>query len=300
MSYDFLSVQQRYIEQIEAALEGAIGVEEETLYGVVQEAMRYSTLGGGKRLRGMLCLELCRLGCGEYERAVPFAAAIEMIHAYSLIHDDLPCMDNDELRRGKPSCHVRFGEANALLAGDALLTRAFEYALRECDYAAMGYERGVRGALTLAQCAGLDGMIGGQAIDLRFENTRQMTPEVLGTLHALKTGALIRAACLMGGIAGGMDEGQLELCEKYAAQIGLAFQIMDDILDVTATSEELGKPVGSDRSSGKTTYVVLYGVEESRKMAQECVQEAKKCLHDLHIEEPFLYDVAEMVISRTH
>ncbi len=240
---------------------------------IVSEAMKYSVRNGGKRIRPMLTLEFCK-ACGvEPRKALPFACAVEMIHTYSLIHDDLPCMDDDDYRRGKPSCHIAFGEANALLAGDALLTLAFETAAR-ADVAA---ENVVRAVKELSYSAGILGMVGGQVLDLQNENKALTLPE-LEQIHNLKTGELIRVACVLGCVAAGADEEKIKAAESYAKGIGLTFQIVDDILDVTSDAETLGKPIGSDAENQKTTYVSLLGIEKSKEVAAELTQKAKAAL----------------------
>lgn len=244
-------------------------------YEAVLEAMRYSLLGGGKRIRPLLVLWFCRLCGGEDKDALNAACGIEMLHTYSLIHDDLPCMDNDDLRRGRPSCHKAFGEAVALLAGDGLLTMAFE-AVCSCP----NRERAGQAALELAHFAGARGMIGGQTIDLEQEG-KDTPPKLLNRLHRLKTGALIRAACRMGCILGGGTREQIHLADRYGRHLGLAFQIIDDILDVTSTTEDLGKPIGSDAQQHKTTYVTLYGLEKSKEFAVIQTQKALDCLEKL-------------------
>lgn len=300
----FKTRQEEYVQAVEEQLERSLGTPDgkRAHYGVLIEAMGYSLLGAGKRLRAMLCLEFCRLGCGEWRRALPFAAAVEEIHAYSLIHDDLPCMDDDVLRRGKPSCHVRYGEWGALLAGDALLTLAFESALRDCDAEAVGAERMVRALRLLAQSAGCDGMVGGQVLDLQAEANGIRDGELLREMHALKTGALIRASCGMGAILGGMDGERLRGALRYADEIGLAFQITDDILDETSTPEEMGKSVGKDKESGKTTYVTLYGISRAKEEAEACTERAKAVLSEMGVPrtEPFLYELAERIVTRSH
>lgn len=300
----FKARQEEYVRAVEGQLERSLGAPggERGHYSVLIEAMGYSLLGAGKRLRAMLCLEFCRLGCGEWRRALPFAAAVEEVHAYSLIHDDLPCMDDDVLRRGKPSCHVRYGEWCALLAGDALLTLAFESALRDCDMAAVGAERAVQALRLLAQSAGCDGMVGGQALDLQAEESGARDGALLHETHALKTGALIRASCGMGAILGGKDGERLSGALRYADEIGLAFQITDDILDETSTPEEMGKSVGKDKKSGKTTYVTLYGIDRAREEAQACAGRAKAALLEMGVPrtEPFLYELAERIVTRSH
>lgn len=288
-----------YYEAIEQQLEERLPVSSRP-YRIVMDAMRYCTLGAGKRMRAMLCLEFCRLSCGSYERALPFAAALEMVHAYSLIHDDLPCMDDDGLRRGKPSCHIRFGEATALLAGDALLTGAFAAALSGGSHPQVGCARALQAATVLAEYAGTDGMVGGQVMDLAAEEHPDLDDGTLHLLHSLKTGALIRASCEMGAIVGGAAQDSIRLSGEFAGHLGLAFQITDDILDVTADEQTLGKPIGSDKASGKTTYVTRFGVERARSLAQDSIRRAKAVLAQLPKESRFLNELCSMVLERDH
>ncbi|MBQ8509048.1 MAG: polyprenyl synthetase family protein [Clostridia bacterium] len=242
-------------------------------FGVIYDAMRYSLMAGGKRLRPFLTLEFARLaaaesGLSDYtarERAMSFACALEMIHTYSLIHDDLPCMDNDVLRRGKPTSHVKFGEANALLAGDALLTRAFETAMSDDGTPADIRCKAVR---LLAQCAGAAGMIGGQVLDLRGEK-ESFDFATLERLQSLKTGELIRCAALLGCYAGDGSQTLMAAAEEYAMGIGRAFQVIDDILDATGDEETLGKPIGSDAEQGKTTFLTFMTVDQAYAYAKE-------------------------------
>ncbi len=238
---------------------------------LLYEAMDYSLLGGGKRIRGILALEFCRLCCGEYQKAIPFAMAVEMIHAYSLIHDDLPCMDNDDYRRGKPTNHKVYGEGMAVLAGDALLTDAFA-----CAAGAKLPGQDVAFAVSvLAQNAGSPGMVGGQVLDI-FSEQRLLTEQEVLDIQSRKTGALINAACALGVIAGGGDEEQLQAACGFAALLGLAFQIRDDMLDVIGTQEEMGKGVGTDE--GKNTFVRLYGLEACEDLVQKYTNKAIECL----------------------
>lgn len=242
----------------------------------VRDAMSYSLSNGGKRIRPILVLEFCRLCGGNINDAVNFACAVEMIHTYSLIHDDLPCMDNDDFRRGKPSCHKAFGEEYALLAGDGLLTLAFETAV--LDGNSVLPENKIRAVRTLANLAGIAGMVGGQVLDLQAEKT---VPDYdkIKTIDSLKTGALIRAAVLLGCYAANVtDENKLKAAEKYARCIGLAFQIVDDILDVTSDTQTLGKPVGSDIKNEKVTYVSLLGIEKSKQTVAQLTNEAVEAL----------------------
>ncbi len=243
----------------------------------VISSMEYSLSAGGKRIRPFLVLEFAKLCGGSMENAMPFACAVEMIHTYSLIHDDLPCMDNDDLRRGKPTNHKVFGEAAALLGGDGLLTLAFETALSEKAVSLNGYEKCAKAALCLAKYAGAVGMIGGQIIDLESEN-KIIPLETLQTMDKKKTGALIAAACVMGCISAGASNEQIKAAKGYAMNIGIAFQIVDDMLDVTSDTATLGKTVGSDFENNKSTYVSLLGLDECKKISSELTDKAVECL----------------------
>ena len=226
------------------------------------DSMEYSLLGGGKRLRAVFAFEFCRLCGGDWRKAAPFAAAVEMIHAYSLIHDDLPCMDNDDFRRGKPTNHKVYGETIAILAGDALLTDAFSVA----SAADLPGEARAEAIAVLAECAGSLGMVGGQVLDILSESRELNEQEVLD-IQSRKTGALIRSACAMGALAGGCSEEQFDAACQFAAGLGLAFQIRDDMLDVIGTQEEMGKGVGTDET--KNTFVRLYGLEKCEELVQK-------------------------------
>ncbi len=263
----------------------------------VIEAMRYSLLAGGKRIRPFLTLEFCRLSGGGEEAALPFACAVEMVHTYSLIHDDLPCMDDDDLRRGRPTCHKVYGEAMALLAGDGLLNRAYETALAgavDCDRP----EYGVAAAAELAGAAGILGMIGGQVLDMEGE-TRSLSAEELSRMHSLKTGALIKAAARMGCLAAGAPEALLQAAEDYAANLGLAFQMVDDILDVTGDPAKLGKAVGADGVHHKSTYVSLFGLEEAGRLAEEATRRAVEAVEGIP-GSGLLRQLAESLLHREH
>ncbi len=267
------------------------------LQGRVMEAMRYSASNGGKRVRPILTLEFARL-CGlEARAALPFACAVEMIHTYSLIHDDLPCMDNDDMRRGKPACHIKFGEDTALLAGDGLLTLAFEVMLREYDPKAISPRSAIAAAALLASNAGVEGMIGGQVIDLMAEG-KAIDIETLRTMDRLKTGALIDAACRMGCVISGASREQLEAAGSYASALGLAFQIVDDILDVTGSTEELGKPVGSDAENQKSTYVSLLGLDACRDAVRRLTDHAVRALQHFEGDTGYLAELAEALATR--
>ena len=265
-------------ELVEAALEKYFDYTDAD-YGQVIEAQKYSLLGGGKRIRPFLTNEVCRMLGGSLEASMPLACAVEMIHTYSLIHDDLPCMDDDDMRRGKPSNHKVYGYAGALLAGDALLTRAFGV-IASAD--ALSAEQRVRAVATLAGAAGDCGMIGGQVIDLDGES-RELSFEKLLKLHAHKTGALIRCAAVLGCIAAGFEPDTPEACAiaTYADKIGLAFQVVDDILDATSSEEELGKSVGSDADNNKTTFMTFYSVDCAREYAARLTNEAIEAVKPL-------------------
>lgn len=279
-------------EAVEAWL--ALCLEGQDLPPSLRKAMGYSLLAGGKRLRPVLCLTTAQL-CGLSEAAVmPFACAIEMIHTYSLIHDDLPAMDDDDLRRGKPSSHKAFGEALAILTGDALLTDAFAFMCMAQAPAAQV----LRAVAELARAAGSCGMVGGQVLDMAFTGG-QTDLASLRRMHALKTGALLRASCVCGGLLAGADEKTVTALSTYGAALGSAFQIADDILDVTADTVTLGKPAGSDVEQGKCTYPSLLGLDRSRQLAEEQRQLAEHALTVLHgPEAAFLRALAGYVVSR--
>lgn len=264
---------------------------------LVVEAMKYSLEAGGKRVRPRLVLEFCRLCGGTDEKALPFACAVEMIHTYSLIHDDLPCMDDDDLRRGRPSNHKKFGEAFALLAGDALLTMAFEV-INSDEAASLLGDRACRlASKALASYAGAHGMIGGQVIDLQNENTAAPI-EALREMDAKKTGCLIKAACELGCIAAGADEEKIKAAREYGESVGLAFQIQDDILDKISSDEELGKPVGSDEENKKSTYVSLLGVEKCVALVDELTEKATASLAAFDRDSQGLAELARSLAKR--
>jgi geranylgeranyl diphosphate synthase type II len=273
----------------------------------VSEAMRYSLTAGGKRLRPILCLASAEAVGGDLAMAMPAACAIELIHTYSLIHDDLPAMDNDTMRRGRPTLHVVAGEGMAILAGDGLLTEAFHVMAREpqTDDPALA-ARKLRALARVAAAAGAAGMVGGQALDLAYVATAPagtVTPPLdaaaLQTMHAKKTGALIRAAGAAGAIMGGGSDAQIEAIDRAAADLGLAFQIVDDLLDVEGASAALGKTAGKDAAAGKPTYPALYGLDASRRMAAECLERAETALHAAGLDDQRLLDIGRWVIERT-
>ena len=240
------------------------------------EAMRYATLGGGKRIRAFLVIEFCRLFGGTEADGAYYAAALEMVHAYSLIHDDLPAMDNDDIRRGKPSCHKAFGESVALLAGDALLTYAFEV----CSSAPLSAEQNALAVRTLARCAGAAGMCGGQELDLSLDCADY---DSLKKIHHLKTGELIKAAATLGYIAAtkAFDDSVFKKLTDYSLSLGLAFQIEDDLLDIRSTTQELGKPVGSDDKNGKKTVLSYMTEEEAETEARVLSIHASEIFADM-------------------
>lgn len=258
----------------------------------VVNAMKYSLTNGGKRLRPILVLEFCKMCGGKIEDALEYACAIEYVHTYSLIHDDLPCMDDDDMRRGNPSCHKMFGEATAVLAGDALLTHAFEI----CALSDLSYEQNASAVGLLAQNAGVGGMIGGQILDMKYEDADPSLMEIL-TVHRLKTGALISAACLLGCIAAGATDEQIANASKFAYILGTAFQIKDDLLDIEGTEEQLGKPIGSDAENDKTTYVTLAGVEKSKKDVETLTKSAVDILNEFN-DNDFMKSLAEYLVDR--
>ena len=259
----------------------------------IGQAARYSLLGGGKRVRAVLTLAACELAGAPAERALAYACALEMLHCYSLIHDDLPCMDDDDFRRGRPSCHKQYGEATALLAADALVTAAFEVIAN----AALPAQSRVQAAAVLAKAGGARGMLYGQELDKRYE-TQPASEEQLRTLHAHKTGALIVAAVELGCLAAGADEALRAALAQYAAELGLVFQIVDDILDVTATTAELGKPAGSDASMDKTTFVTLYGLQGARALAEDHNRAALDALQGFGEEAALLRLLADDLLQR--
>ena len=265
------------------------------LQGIVYQAMEYSLMAGGKRLRPVLMLEFCRMCGGEVSKYLDIACTIEMIHTFSLIHDDLPCMDDDDYRRGMPSCHKAFPENIALLAGDALNTLAFETIAKAAVEGRITADRAVMLISVLGNAVGADGMIGGQVIDLESEN-KQISVDTLNTLQEKKTGALIEAACVMGVVLGGKFD-KIAAAANYASALGKAFQIVDDILDVTGSFEELGKPIGSDGEQNKNTYVSLIGLEGSKLAAQQLTEEALRYLDEFE-DNGFLRELTENLLER--
>ena len=284
---------EEYRLKIDEALAGYFNVREGALNAGLAEAMRYSLLAGGKRIRPLLVLEFCRIAGGDVEKALPIACAVEMLHTYSLIHDDLPCMDNDELRRGKPTNHMVYGECTATLAGDALQAEAFGTILR-CE---LPPAVKANCAEILAGAVGLDGMCGGQFLDMSWEG-RALTEQELSEINSRKTGALLVAACQMGVAAAGGSELMLAAAGHYGSAIGMAFQIRDDMLDVLSTAEELGKPIGSDLEENKNTYMVLMGREGCEKTIAKLTDFAKNVLDEAFEDTAFLKELADALSTR--
>ena len=303
---DFNAELKKRVEEIEAVIHKYLPAEEGYQETVIK-AMNYSILAGGKRLRPMLMQETYKLFGGKGREIEPFMAAIEMIHTYSLVHDDLPAMDNDEYRRGRKTTHVVFGEAFGILAGDGLLNYAFETALKAFEKeqeASDGLRAeklyGIAKALqVLAGKAGIYGMIGGQTADIEAEGRAQVTTQQLLYIHENKTAALIQASMMIGAILAGASEREVERIEKCAYNIGVAFQIQDDILDVTGTMEELGKPIGSDAKNQKQTYVTLNGLETGRQHVKELSEEAIGILASFGGDNVFLKELITSLIYRS-
>ncbi len=263
----------------------------------VMEAMNYSVRAGGKRLRPLLMAETYRLFGGTSRVIEPFMAAIEMIHTYSLVHDDLPAMDNDEYRRGKKTTHVVYGEAMGILAGDALLNYAYETAAGAFDIEPENPRIG-RAFQILTRKAGIYGMVGGQVVDVESEGTSGMTREKLDFIYRLKTGALLESAMTIGAVLAGATEEEQKLIETVAGEVGLAFQIQDDILDVTGTLEVLGKPIGSDEKNQKATYVSFEGLEQAKRDVAEISERAIARMEALSVKNEFLTELLRFLISR--
>lgn len=272
--------------------------EEKGYQKTIFEAMNYSLKAGGKRLRPILTLEACRIVGGNEEDAIPFAIAIEMIHTYSLIHDDLPALDNDDLRRGRPTNHKVYGDAMAILAGDGLLNYAFEIMLSS----SIGKENPAKylNAINeIAKSSGVYGMIGGQVVDIESED-KNIEMEKLDFIHLNKTAAIIVGCMRAGAIIGDATEEQLENITKYATNIGLSFQIADDILDITGDESKLGKKVGSDIDNNKSTYPSLIGLEKSKEIANDLINEAKTRISNIKGDTEFLNDLAEYIVARDY
>ena len=280
---------------VEQALRERMGQVER--YADLAEAMEYSLMAGGKRIRPILVLESCRMCGGDPAQAMDFACALEMVHTYSLIHDDLPAMDNDDLRRGRPTNHKVYGEATAILAGDALLTDAFGFMASTVKDLPAG--RVLEALASVSSAAGSAGMVGGQILDMDCTGKTDVPLETLQTLHALKTGAMFRVACVSGGLLAGASEPDIASLRAYGEALGVTFQIVDDILDETADTATLGKPAGSDAEMGKTTYPSLMGLDRSRELAQEFAEKAVDSLSAFSGQDAaFLKGLALMLVTR--
>lgn len=296
LKLDFKVQREQKVKEIEDSLQNYLP-KQNGYQKIIMEAMGYSLLAGGKRLRPMLMKETYTLFGGHSKAIEPFMAAIEMIHTYSLVHDDLPAMDNDEYRRGRKTTHVVYGEDMAILAGDALLNYAFETAVKAFvlepeDSLIIGNALRV-----LGEKAGIYGMLGGQVIDVK-ETGHAVSKDVLDTIYELKTGALIEASMMIGAILGGASQEEVKTAERIASLVGLAFQVQDDILDVTSTREELGKPIHSDEKNEKTTYVTLLGIDDAKKVVEEKSEEAISLLRTLPNENPYLEELLMELIHR--
>lgn len=260
----------------------------------IADAMWYSLMAGGKRIRPILTLEFCRVCGGDVNNALSAACALEMIHTFSLIHDDLPCMDDDDMRRGKPSCHKAYGEAMALLAGDALLNYAYQLI---ADDESISFETRIKLISDLSKSVGVAGMIGGQVIDTTYSGG--FNDETLLDMYSMKTGALLKTACKMGCIAAQADAHKIKSAESFAEKLGLAFQIIDDILDISGDEKLLGKPIGSDAESGKVTYASLNGIEKSREFARRLTEEALEMLDEFENNE-LLKELTRYLLNRDY
>ncbi|MBR6729309.1 MAG: polyprenyl synthetase family protein [Clostridia bacterium] len=289
---DFLTELEVKINLVNQSLQKYF-TKQENHQASIYNAMEYSLFSGGKRIRPVMCLACCEL-FGGGEEVLPFACALEMIHTYSLIHDDLPCMDDDDLRRGKPTNHVVYGEAMAVLAGDGLLNLAAETVL---NHAQVQPATTLEAMKILFTSSGTEGMIGGQVIDLESEG-KLVDAVTLMAMHIHKTGALMIAAAKMGALVGGASREDLLNMENFARYVGVAFQIKDDILDVESTTDVLGKPVGSDSINEKTTFVSLYGLEQSKKMLEDYTQKAVEVLEEYGERGEFLKELAMFLLKR--
>lgn len=287
------------LEAYQAMVEGFLDscLENEHIPGELHKAMQYSLLAGGKRVRPALCLAWAELFSQEPAKVLGFACALELIHTYSLVHDDLPAMDDDDLRRGKPANHVQFGEAMAILAGDGLLTQAFLCML----HTELPPDRVLAAARAVARAAGPAGMVGGQVMDIRLSGQNQATLEKLKAMHSLKTGAMICGSCLSGALLAGAETQDLKQVQVFGQAIGLAFQVADDILDIEGDSRKMGKPTGSDQRQGKLTYPSLLGLEASKSLGQDLVQQAVSAISVYHGPQAlFLRELAQYIMQRVH
>jgi geranylgeranyl diphosphate synthase type II len=295
---DFVQQLEKMNKCVSDALDDYLGIEDSP-GSDIYKAMKYSLMAGGKRLRPILAIAVCDILGGNVNTVMPYACAIEMIHTYSLIHDDLPAMDNDDYRRGVPTNHKVFGEAMAILAGDALLNEAFELMLKSTAQSGDKLEQRVEAMRIIAECSGANGMIRGQVIDLESEG-RNISKETLEYMHRCKTGAMIKAPVLSSAVLCDADKEELLQLEMYAENIGLAFQIKDDIMDVNSSLEEMGKVAGRDAACGKTTYVTLYGVDKANELLDETISEAVKALDLFGVKADFLKKLAVYIKDRSN
>ena len=292
----FKQEQEKNISYIEDVLKNYLP-KNPSFQKTIYDAMEYSVMAGGKRLRPMMMYQAYKMFGGEDKELIePFMAAIEMIHTYSLVHDDLPAMDNDTYRRGRKTTHVVYGEDMGILAGDALLNFAYETAIKGAS-AAKAAKNAINALAILSKKAGIMGMVGGQVVDVELTG-KKLDEERLDFIFKLKTGALLEASLMVGAALAGADEKYIELMEQAGLNIGMAFQIQDDILDVTSTTEELGKPVHSDEKNDKTTYVSLYGLEKSHEDVEKYSKKALSIMEELPYENQFLYTLIETLINR--
>lgn len=291
---EFNNILKNDVRKIEYSLLSFLPETKDGQYEVV-DAMKYSIVNGGKRIRPVLALEFAKACGGTRDDCIPLACALEYVHTYSLIHDDLPCMDNDDMRRGRPSCHIEYDEATALLAGDALLTQAFEI-ISDSD---ISDDKKVKAVSLLSQNSGVSGMIGGQVIDMIFEKEDNPTLKNLLTVYRLKTGALISAACLMGCISADAQPQQFSSASKFAYSLGVAFQIQDDILDITGDESKLGKHVGSDKENNKLTYAAVAGIDKAKKDVAILTETAVSQL-DVFENAEFIKKLAVNLMSREY
>ncbi|NOY52640.1 MAG: polyprenyl synthetase family protein [Deltaproteobacteria bacterium] len=298
VSLDLTAYLKRNREEVDQALDQWLPSEKH-FPGTLYRAMRYSLFAGGKRVRPILALAACDTLDGDRGDVLPAACALELIHTYSLIHDDLPAMDNDDLRRGKATNHKVFGEAMAILAGDALLTHAFQL-LTEIEVPSLPERDRLRIVGEIASAAGAAGMIGGQVVDLLCAGDGEVDQPTLEFMHTHKTGAMIRASLRVGAIAGGADDRFLRFLTRYGERVGLAFQIIDDILDLEGEEAVIGKQVGSDLKNGKATYPALYGVAESRRRADELIDAAVADLAEFNGRAEPLRAIAGYIVERIH
>ncbi len=295
---EFKNWMKEKVEKVDKNLSTIIK-EEENPQKIIYQSMNYSLMSGGKRLRPVLLLGAYEIFQQNIEDVIPFACAMEMIHTYSLIHDDLPAMDNDDYRRGRLSNHKKFGEATGILAGDGLLNRAFETALEAAMSSKLDINKSVKALYEIAKSSGAHGMIGGQIVDM-YGHEKISTIEDLKYMYALKTGAIIKSSVVAGAILGGANEIQVKALEQYAEKLGIAFQIEDDILDVTSTQEILGKAIGSDIANNKITYLSFVTIEQAKKHVEQFTEQAIKSLSIFGDKASYMVDLAKYLTNRDH